>query len=448
MESRTLRRADDDLVWEATWDGCSVEVALGPAEGDDAACRIETLEFESPRTAREYVDEETARLLEHGFELTGQERSPPPPAPEPRRTVDLGRVLRMEPRRAENPRMLAAIQADPDDESAYLVYADWLQEQGDPRGELVAIQHAARRSADLWRVAARVITHFDELLLPPGCDDPDAVRLRWQLGFIQGARFWPCTVSLPEVLSHPSSQVLRELSVEARPFCAAALDGRRLPCLEILKLMHVNVAQAKRLRTVLEGDHLPALRQLSLRDVDDLGPVLAPIVASGRLSELALLDVACEAVSNDDTLRSALEKCAAIPVARRPRLCLTVPDDAGLDYDPEARERLRELFVCVEPGAIPYCFALEDDQRHETYDDEYDDEIGDDILDRICEACGAPMDDPGYDPICEACGHDHGIHWDDDRYDDPVAEEKPDGDHGVDERWEAFKDDVFDLDEP
>lgn len=36
----------------------------------------------------------------------------------------------------------AAIRADPDDEGAYLVYADWLQQQGEPRGELICVQHA------------------------------------------------------------------------------------------------------------------------------------------------------------------------------------------------------------------------------------------------------------------------------------------------------------------
>lgn len=36
----------------------------------------------------------------------------------------------------------AAIRADPDDEGAYLVYADWLQQAGEPRGELICVQHA------------------------------------------------------------------------------------------------------------------------------------------------------------------------------------------------------------------------------------------------------------------------------------------------------------------
>jgi uncharacterized protein (TIGR02996 family) len=45
--------------------------------------------------------------------------------------------------------LLAAVLAEPDDETPRLVYADWLQEQGDPRGELVTIQcELARLGAD------------------------------------------------------------------------------------------------------------------------------------------------------------------------------------------------------------------------------------------------------------------------------------------------------------
>lgn len=41
--------------------------------------------------------------------------------------------------------LLAAIAADPDDDEPRIVYADWLQQQGDPRGELIAVQCAVAR---------------------------------------------------------------------------------------------------------------------------------------------------------------------------------------------------------------------------------------------------------------------------------------------------------------
>lgn len=42
--------------------------------------------------------------------------------------------------------LLAAVVADPDDEAARLVYADWLAEQGDVRGELIRVQCELERS--------------------------------------------------------------------------------------------------------------------------------------------------------------------------------------------------------------------------------------------------------------------------------------------------------------
>ena len=36
--------------------------------------------------------------------------------------------------------LLAAIERDPEDPAPYLVYADWLQARGLPRGELIALQ--------------------------------------------------------------------------------------------------------------------------------------------------------------------------------------------------------------------------------------------------------------------------------------------------------------------
>lgn len=42
-------------------------------------------------------------------------------------------------------RLLAAIEADPSDESAQLVIADHLQAEGDPRGDLIVLDHAEQR---------------------------------------------------------------------------------------------------------------------------------------------------------------------------------------------------------------------------------------------------------------------------------------------------------------
>jgi uncharacterized protein (TIGR02996 family) len=71
------------------------------------------------------------------------------------------------------PGLLERIIAAPDDDAPRLVYADWLQEQGDPRGELIVIQCALARYAtaddtvgDVRRMQQReralLAAHFDE----------------------------------------------------------------------------------------------------------------------------------------------------------------------------------------------------------------------------------------------------------------------------------------------
>ena len=39
---------------------------------------------------------------------------------------------------------LVAIRVNPTDDAPRLVYADWLDDQGDPRGELIRVQMARR----------------------------------------------------------------------------------------------------------------------------------------------------------------------------------------------------------------------------------------------------------------------------------------------------------------
>jgi uncharacterized protein (TIGR02996 family) len=50
------------------------------------------------------------------------------------------------PAAAANPQLAKQIESNPDDEGAWAVYADWLQGQGDPRGELGVVQERLRAS--------------------------------------------------------------------------------------------------------------------------------------------------------------------------------------------------------------------------------------------------------------------------------------------------------------
>ena len=123
----------------------------------------------------------------------------------------------------------AAILSDPLDLDAYAVYGDYLVEQGDPRGELIAVQIAAERSADpeLGRAALRVFAKHRDYLIGELGSMIATDAFTWRAGFIQravlsqdrmliedGARV---ASSLAEVVtklfSHPSARFLRELVI-------------------------------------------------------------------------------------------------------------------------------------------------------------------------------------------------------------------------------------------
>src|SRR4051812_31229918 len=86
----------------------------------------------------------------------------------------------------------ATILANPDDDAPYLVYADWLQSHGDPRGELMAVQVALEKDPDdeslLALETSLLDDHHDHFMGAVEYDD-DTVKLTWRRGFFEKARF-------------------------------------------------------------------------------------------------------------------------------------------------------------------------------------------------------------------------------------------------------------------
>jgi uncharacterized protein (TIGR02996 family) len=105
-----------------------------------------------------------------------------------------------EPDAARDPELEAMIAADPDRAEGYMVYADWLQAQGDPRGELISVEHAllsSPRSRKLLAERARLRAPYDRQLQDmvepfnwqPPFDGAHGARakLTWGLGFVKSA---------------------------------------------------------------------------------------------------------------------------------------------------------------------------------------------------------------------------------------------------------------------
>jgi uncharacterized protein (TIGR02996 family) len=88
------------------------------------------------------------------------------------------------------------IAAHPDDADNYLVYADWLSAQGDPRGELITIQHklSVMKELDRKGVPGGTLEQREKALLAqherflPGVP-PAMVAVKWRWGFLESVHF-------------------------------------------------------------------------------------------------------------------------------------------------------------------------------------------------------------------------------------------------------------------
>lgn len=126
----------------------------------------------------------------------------------------------MEKRNAELER---AIEANPNDLDAYSVLADWLQAQGEPRGELMALMLAGKTAQ-----AEQLIADKQDYFLGPLAEhartrEHDACdAFTWKLGFIDTARLSYDTYAtndriehadvLAALFAHPSGRYLRALA--------------------------------------------------------------------------------------------------------------------------------------------------------------------------------------------------------------------------------------------
>jgi len=121
-----------------------------------------------------------------------------------------------------------AIVANPYDDAAYLVYADWLQGEGDPRGELIALQASGKKAAAKKLLDKHVDTFLgtlkDHQICYDGFHDNKQHAFTWKNGFIYAARLahnqhateWKgrlATDVLEPLLSHPSGRFLVELTI-------------------------------------------------------------------------------------------------------------------------------------------------------------------------------------------------------------------------------------------
>lgn len=131
----------------------------------------------------------------------------------------------------EEPRLVEAIARDPDDEAAWLVWADWLLDHGDPRGERIAQARGKGRLDHLgW------LGPLGDAFISGG------LEIDWHLGFVRRAVLrkvpaadeldWRFAVST--LLQLPLSRFARELTVDVPRFTRAPRARARADVVEAL----------------------------------------------------------------------------------------------------------------------------------------------------------------------------------------------------------------------
>jgi uncharacterized protein (TIGR02996 family) len=118
---------------------------------------------------------------------------------------------------ARNADLEAAIVADPEDEGPYLVYADWLQSRGDPRGELIIVQHALETARGVaWaqlRIREReLLSRYRDALLGPAALHHDTRHFDWRRGFVDRMSAGFVLDEGEQLVSHPSLALVRAVS--------------------------------------------------------------------------------------------------------------------------------------------------------------------------------------------------------------------------------------------
>jgi uncharacterized protein (TIGR02996 family) len=261
-----------DRFWEIRLDGTTVRTRTGKVGTDGKASPAKRLP--SIAKAEAEVDKRIAEQLAKGFSEVTRAAAPEP----------------------SNPDLERQILEDPTDSGRCLVYADWLQGQGHPRGELGVIQssRASRpKEAALTKAENRLFEEHPELAPQrvmaavrrprKAGQTEDASTVTWENGFLAAARIArgagsPFTVRelLAELLGHPAARFLRELRI-------GGLGPDEHDYAEVID--ELIRSRPSTLRTLSLVDLPPGSPELVFANLADVTPLLA---AMSLLEELRL----------------------------------------------------------------------------------------------------------------------------------------------------------------
>jgi uncharacterized protein (TIGR02996 family) len=198
--------SDPDRFWEITLDGAAFHTRFGAI---DTPGETSVKTWPDAARARAEYDKAIAHKQARGFALEGTT----PAAPATKRSK-----ARRGP--ARNPALEAEIAKNLDDVDAYRVYGDWLTEQGDVRGELVALQTKPGHAA---AATALVEEHREHFFGDLHHLSEEMLQVTWRYGFIDSIRIEKVSGGADDedrsvgellrcLLEHPSVVFVRKLA--------------------------------------------------------------------------------------------------------------------------------------------------------------------------------------------------------------------------------------------
>ena len=177
------------------------------------------------------------------------------------------------------------------DDEGLLVFGDWLQGTGDPRGELVATHRVLETATgdertQLVKTEERLIAAHRKQFLPDRLDG----KLVWRRGFVQRLEITAPAgldpVTLGRALAHPSFRVVREFAVRVEPayFSTSLVVAANLPkplpaTLRVIELGGEHLGDIGE----LIADSLPQLERLVLAGPADLERLRHPTLGELEL---------------------------------------------------------------------------------------------------------------------------------------------------------------------
>lgn len=214
----------------------------------------------------------------------------------------------------------AAIIENPDDPAGYLVYADWLQQQGDPRGELIVLAHRNGDISDEQK--ASLLGRFAD-------SKPDTFELEWHLGLIKAASIgWemfggededdPSHAQLAAFLALPAARFIQKLVLGPTAHddelymdeLAGAIESAAPPCLRDLHLGDISDWDISSTSSRMpHSAAIPQMRSLSIRGGNitldaqiDLPNLTSFSVETGSLGKASLHAIATARWPNLESL--------------------------------------------------------------------------------------------------------------------------------------------------